>query len=114
MRQWGFHDLAKMQHILVIKRRVLYDLNNECSRDTVSKEELLCVKTAVKIIITISIDVQPSTKNLILNLRGDELSFKKSGSRKILVKFQGSRSLVFLADFKVLESCFLKVHFFKC
>jgi len=32
--------------------------------------------------------------------RGGEWSFKKSGSRKILAEFQGSRSLVFLADLR--------------
>jgi len=32
--------------------------------------------------------------------RGGEWSFKKSGSRKILAEFQGSRSLVFSADLR--------------
>jgi len=34
------------------------------------------------------------------NGRGGEWSFKKSGSRKILAEFQGSRSLVFSADLR--------------
>jgi len=33
-------------------------------------------------------------------IRGGEWSFKKSGSRKILAEFQGSRSLVFSADLR--------------
>jgi len=33
-------------------------------------------------------------------MRGGEWFFKKSGSRKILAEFQGSRSLVFSADFR--------------
>jgi len=50
--------------------------------------------------------------------RGGEWSFKKSGSRKILVEFQGSHHLVFWADFKVSESrifhnAVLKSHFLK-
>jgi len=37
---------------------------------------------------------------LSYNARGGEWSFKKSGSRKILAEFQGSRSLVFSADLR--------------
>ncbi len=39
--------------------------------------------------------------------RGGEWSFKISGSRKILVEFHGSRSLVFLAVMCVSQSRFL-------
>jgi len=38
--------------------------------------------------------------NYLINIRGGEWSFKKSGSRKILAEFQGSRSLVFSADLR--------------
>ena len=41
------------------------------------------------------------------NERGGEWSFKISGSRKILVEFHGSRSLVFLAVMCVSQSRFL-------
>jgi len=42
-------------------------------------------------------------KEQIARMRGGEWSFKKFGSRKILVEFQGSCSLVFWADFEILE-----------
>ena len=42
-----------------------------------------------------------------VNSRGGEWSFKNSGSRKILVEFHGSRSLVFLSVICVSQSRFL-------
>ena len=43
----------------------------------------------------------------LLIFRGGEWFFKNSGSRKILVEFHGSRSLVFLAVMFVSQSRFL-------
>ena len=43
----------------------------------------------------------------LYNMRGGEWSFKNSGSRKVLVEFHGSRSLVFLAVMCVSQSRFL-------
>ena len=42
-----------------------------------------------------------------MECQGGEWSFKNSGSRKILVEFHGSRSLVFLAVMCVSQSRFL-------
>ena len=44
---------------------------------------------------------------LRLTFRGGECFFKNSGSRKILVEFHGSRSLVFWAVMYVSQSRFL-------
>ena len=41
-----------------------------------------------------------------ISVRGGEWSFKNAGSRKILVEFHGSRSLVFLAVMCVSQSRF--------
>ena len=51
--------------------------------------------------------IKKSQEILRCFIRGGEWFFKNSGSRKILVEFHGSHSLVFLAGMCVSQSRFL-------